>query len=123
MLDVVIAGALEDILLPLKVLEPLEPFFILPEITNAKNWRGGAIEYLDPGRTILVMTPFLRGVLFVNARMVESNTFKSYKDLLDPKWSGKIVIDDPRKPGPRPSYVQLFLPSPGTGVGLCAGLG
>ena len=57
-LDVVIAGALEDILLPLKVREPLELVFILPEIINAKNWRGGDIEYLDPGRTILVMTPF-----------------------------------------------------------------
>ena len=116
LLDVVIAGALEDILLPLKVLEPLEPFFILPEITNAKNWRGGAIEYLDPGRTILVMTPFLRGVLFVNARMVESNTFKSYKDLLDPKWSGKIVIDDPRKPGPGQATFSFFCLHPELGL-------
>ena len=123
LLDVVIAGALEDILLPLKVLEPLEPFFILPEITNAKNWRGGAIEYLDPGRTILVMTPFLRGVLFVNARMVESNTFKSYKDLLDPEMERQDRHRRSAQTRPRTSYVQLFLPSPGTGVGLCAGLG
>ena len=56
----------------------------------------GSIEYLDSGRTILVMTPFLCSVLFVNARMVESNTCKSYKDLLYSKWSGKLVIDDPR---------------------------
>jgi hypothetical protein len=68
LLDVVIAGALEDILLPLKVLEPMEQFFVLPEITNPKNWRGGAIEYIDSDRTILIMTPFQRGVLFVTRR-------------------------------------------------------
>jgi iron(III) transport system substrate-binding protein len=116
LLDVVIAGALEDILLPLKVLEPMEQFFVLPEITNAKNWRGGAIEYLDPGRTILVMTPFLRGVLFVNSQMAEPNSFKSYKDLLDAKWTGKIVIDDPRKPGPGQATFSFFYLHPELGL-------
>jgi hypothetical protein len=93
LLDVVIAGALEDMLLPLKVLEPLEQFFILPEITNPKNWRGGAIEYIDPGRTICHDAISARRA-FVNSQMIEPNSFKFYKDLLDPKWSGKIVIDD-----------------------------
>lgn len=108
LLDVVIAGALEDILLPLKVLEPIEPFLILPEITNPKNWRGGAIEYLDTGRTILIMTPYQRGTLFVNTQMAEPNSFKSYKDLLDAKWTGKIIIDDPRKPGPGQATFSFF---------------
>jgi iron(III) transport system substrate-binding protein len=108
LLDVVIAGALEDILLPLKVLEPMEQFLVLPEVSNAKNWRGGAIEYLDAGKTILIMTPYLRGTLFVNTQQADANSFKSYKDLLDPKWSGKIVTDDPRKPGPGQATFSFF---------------
>jgi iron(III) transport system substrate-binding protein len=116
MLDVVIAGALEDVLLPLKVLEPMEQFFVLPEITNLKNWRGGGIEYLDPGRTILVMTPFMRGVLFVNTHIAEPSQFRSYKDLLDPKWTGKIVVDDPRKPGPGQATFSFFYLHPELGA-------
>ena len=115
LLDVVIAGALEDILLPLKVLEPMEPLLILPEITNPKNWRGGAIEYLDPGRTVLIMTPYQRGTLFVNTQMVEPNSFKSYRDLLEAKWTGKIVIDDPRKPGPGQATFSFFYFHPDLG--------
>ncbi|HEY7558378.1 MAG TPA: extracellular solute-binding protein [Candidatus Binatia bacterium] len=116
LLDVVIAGALEDILLPLKVLEPMEQFFVLPEITNPKNWRGGAIEYIDSDRTILIMTPFQRGVLFVNTQMAAAGQFKSYKDLLDAKWTGKIIIDDPRKPGPGQATFSFFYFHPELGA-------
>jgi iron(III) transport system substrate-binding protein len=122
LLDVVIAGALEDILLPLKVLEPLEQFFLLPEISNPKNWRSGAIEYLDPGRMILVMTPFLRGVLFANTQMSEPLSFKSYRDLLDPKWKGQIVIDDPRRPGPGQATFSFFYLHPELGLDFIRGL-
>jgi len=115
LLDVVIAGALEDILLPLKVLEPMEQFLILPEVTNPKNWRGGTIEYLDTGHTILIMTPFQRGTLFINTQMAEANSFKSYKDLLDAKWTGKIIIDDPRKPGPGQATFSFFYVHPELG--------
>ena len=41
------------------------------------------------------MTPYQRGTLFVNMQMVEPKSFKSYKDLLDAKSTGKIIIDDP----------------------------
>ncbi len=108
--DIVIAGALEDLVLPLKVLEPIEPALILPDIKDPKNWRDGAMEFLDAGRQVLVMTPFQRGVLFVNTQLADPKAFKSYKDLLDPKWSAKIVTDDPRKAGPgQASFTFFFL--------------
>jgi len=114
--DVVVAGALEDILLPLNVLEPMEQFLILPEVTNRKNWRGSAIEFVDPGHTILVMTPFHRGTLFVNTQLADPNSFKSYKDLLDPKWAGKIAADDPRSTGPGQATFEFFYARPALGA-------
>ena len=54
------------------------------------------------------MTPYQRGTLFVNTQMAEPNSFKSYKDLLDAKWTGKIIIDDPRKPGPGQATFSFF---------------
>jgi iron(III) transport system substrate-binding protein len=114
--DIVIAGAIEDVVLPLKVLEPIEPALILPDVKDPKNWRGGAMEFLDAGRQVLVMTPFQRGVLFVSTELADPKAFKSYKDLLDPKWTGKIVSDDPRKAGPGQATFTFFFLHPELGA-------
>jgi iron(III) transport system substrate-binding protein len=113
--DIVIAGAMEDVVLPLKVLEPIEPALILPEVKEQKHWRGGAMEFLDAGRQVLVMTPFQRGTLFVNTQLADPKAFKSYKDLLDPRWTGKIVTDDPRKAGPGQATFTFFFLHPELG--------
>jgi iron(III) transport system substrate-binding protein len=84
---------------PLQAFEPLEPALILPEVRDPKNWRGGAPEFADDARQLLVMTPFQRGNIFVNPNLVRPDEFKSHKDLLDPKWRGRLVFDDPRKAG------------------------
>jgi iron(III) transport system substrate-binding protein len=114
--DIVIAGAIEDVVLPLKVLEPIEPALILPEVKDPKQWRGGEMEFLDPERQVLVMTPFQRGVLFVSTQLADPKAFKSYKDLLDPKWHGKIVADDPRKAGPGQATFTFFFLHPELGA-------
>ncbi|HEX9879180.1 MAG TPA: extracellular solute-binding protein [Candidatus Binatia bacterium] len=120
--DLVIAGAMDRILLPLKVLAPLEPALVLPEVKDTQFWRGGAMEFLDAGRQILVMTPFQRGTLFVNRELADPDAFRSYRDLLDPKWTGKIVIDDPRKPGPGQATFTFFYLHPELGEAFIGAL-
>jgi ABC-type Fe3+ transport system substrate-binding protein len=84
---------------PLNAFDALEPALILPEVRNPQHWRGGAPEFADDARQILVMSPFQRGTLFVNPNLVRPEEFQSYKDLLDPRWKGRLVVDDPRKAG------------------------
>src|SRR5438094_3196988 len=62
------------------------------------------------------MTPFQRGTLFVNSTLANPKEFKSYKDLLDPKWKGKIIADDPRKSGPGQATFTFFFLHPELGV-------
>ena len=116
--DIVITGtttALEN-LIPARVLDPLEPNIILPGVRDPKLWRNGALEFLDPGRQLLVMSPYQRGTIFVNSTLVNAKEFKSYKDLLDAKWKGKIVADDPRKSGPGQATFTFFFLHPELGV-------
>ncbi len=124
--DVFIHGtstALEA-MIPLGAFDPLEPALILPDIKDPKTWRGGAIEFLDSGKTVMVMTPFHRGILYYNTKLVNAKEFKSYNDLLDPKWKGKIVVDDPRKPsGPGQATFMFFYLHPELGPDFIRALG
>ncbi len=113
--DVFIHGSPET-MVPMAVFEPLETALLLQDVKNPKTWRGGAIEFYDPGKTVMVMTPFQRGTIFYNTNLVNEKEFKSYKDLLDPKWKGKLVVDDPRKSsGPGISTFSFFYVHPELG--------
>ena len=110
-------------MIPMGAFDPLEPALILPDVKDPKTWRGGAIEFLDPGKTVLVMTPFQRGTIFYNRNLVNAKEFTSHKDLLNPKWKGKLVLDDPRRGGPGVATFTFFYLHPGLGPEFIRALG
>ncbi len=123
--DIYIHGsttALES-MIPMGAFDPLEPALILPDVKDPKTWRGGAIEFLDPNRMVLVMTPFHRGTIFYNPKLVNAKEFTSHKDLLNPKWKGKMVVDDPRRAGPGVATFTFFYLHPELGPDFIRALG
>lgn len=84
-----------------KALEPIKPTLILPEVIDESKWWGGEHHYQDPeGRYIFVYignisTPSVS----YNTKLVGPDEIKSYWDLTNPKWKGKIISIDPRRPG------------------------
>jgi iron(III) transport system substrate-binding protein len=102
-------------LIPGGAFDPLEPALILPDIKDPKTWRGGAPEFVDQKRQMLVMTPTHRTTFVVNSTLVDPKAFKSHKDLLEPKWKGKIVMDDPRRAGPGQATFTFFYLHPELG--------
>lgn len=103
-------------LVPAGMFDPLEPTLVLPEVIDLNNWRGRVLEFADSGRRVLVMTPSQRGTLFVNKNLVSPGEIRSYKDLLEPKWKGKLVMDDPRRAGPGQGTFSFFYMHPGLGA-------
>ncbi|HEX9880646.1 MAG TPA: extracellular solute-binding protein, partial [Candidatus Binatia bacterium] len=89
-----------EYLVPAGVLDPIKPALILPEVKDPKNWFGGAIDFSDNAATHnLVFGGYVKPPLVYNTKFVKKTDIRSYRDLLDPKWKGKIVITDPRRPG------------------------
>ena len=115
--DVFVGGTTTGLvsMIPIGAFDPLEPALILPDVKEPKNWRGGGLEFADLNRQMLVMTPIHRVILVVNSASVNPKSFKSYKALLDPKWKGQIVIDDPRRSGPGQATFTFFYLHPELG--------
>lgn len=86
-------------LLPEGVLEPLEPWLVLPEIKDAKNWWGGHIWIDDAKRYVYAFSAYQTANVWHNSNLVKAEEIKSFDDLLDPKWKGRIGFSDPRTPG------------------------
>ena len=83
------------------MLEPMEPFWLLPEVRDPKQWWGGHI-WEDNVSTHKFLYSFLADVathgIWYNTSMVKAEEFKSFDDYINPKWKGKIGFSDPRIP-------------------------
>jgi len=85
---------------PMKALDPIEPALILPEVTDVKNWRGNSLEFSDETtRLNLVFVNMLKTPLVYNPQLAKAEDFDELPKLLDPKWKGKFVLNDPLPSG------------------------
>ena len=91
--DVVSSGAVTTYqqLYPAKVLDPIKAALILPEITDVTKWYQGKHHYADAeGQYVFnYVGSATYGSVNYNTKLVDLKEFKSYWDLLSPKWKGE----------------------------------
>jgi iron(III) transport system substrate-binding protein len=79
-----------------RALDPIPPLLVLPEVTDTSKWWQGKHHYVDPeNQYLLNINGETRIVVGYNTKLVKPEEIKSYWDLLNPKWKGKIVAYDP----------------------------
>lgn len=100
--DVVLSGTTTALVYfkPMKALDPIEPALILPEVTNLQHWRNNTLEFADTEtRSNLVFSVQAQPVAIYDRKQVKIEEIDEVHKLLDPKWKGKILINDPLPSG------------------------
>lgn len=90
-ISMVAAGAADD----------FQSYMILPEVKEAKNWWGGHIweDNVSGKRQVYAFLCYTSETVWYNGSLVEPSEIRSFDDLLNPKWKGRIGFLDPRNPG------------------------
>ena len=86
-----------EILYEGKALDSIKSTLILPEVLDESKWYEGRHRYTDAEQRhifVYIAHPSSSG-FYYNATLVNAKEFKSYWDLVAPKWKGKYVSQDP----------------------------
>lgn len=71
-----------------------------PKLVQDSLYTVGKAPWIDPDKDkLLQISQYMNTFLFINTNLVKEGDIKSWESLLDPKWQGKIVTDDPRTAG------------------------
>jgi iron(III) transport system substrate-binding protein len=86
-------------LLPEGILDRVEPSMILPEVKDPKQWWGGHVWIDNPKKFVYSTLAYQTESLWFNSQLMKAADIRSFDDLLDERWRGKIGYLDPRTPG------------------------
>ena len=89
-------GSMYNVLHKAKALDPIKPALILPEVLDESKWWKGKHRYGDEEDQYIFAFNLVPVYTWAyNTKLVNPSEIKSYWDLLQPKWKGKILLMDP----------------------------
>ncbi len=87
-------------LLSVKAIIPVKSFMIGPNTADPSVWLNKKFSFADDaGQYVLVMSNYIMPPFVYNTTMISAKEIKVWKDLLAPKWKGKLAARDPRLGG------------------------
>lgn len=107
-IDATLGGA-DPVLYQEKILDPIRPVLILPEVIDPSKWEKGKLWFSDPeDKYVLRILNNVVAPIDINTQHVKPQEVKSVQFLLDPKWKGKISSHDPTIAGTGNSRAAYF---------------
>jgi iron(III) transport system substrate-binding protein len=114
-IDVILSGigTMANVVYREKMLDPLRPALILPDVLDRSKWKRGDLWFMDPeAQYLLRLFNHVSSDIAMNTDAIKPDEFRSAQVLLHPKWRGKIAILDPTIAGSglgslAPMVVQL----------------
>lgn len=100
--DVLVGGAnsIYTVAYPERIMVPLRPVLIHPEALDASKLKLGKVWFQDPEDTYFMrIASSVGGQLAVNTDYVKPGEITAWKDLLTPRFKGKVSVWDPTNPG------------------------
>lgn len=101
--DISVGGAGGSTVTPLRAqgaLQPLNSALLLPEVLDKSKWFEGRHWFMDNEEKYVLTYALTPGTIVTyNTKLVNPKEIKSYKQLLDGKWRGKILSSDLLSPG------------------------
>jgi ABC-type Fe3+ transport system substrate-binding protein len=92
-----------------KLIDPVKPLLVLPEVVEGSKWKRGRVWFADPEERYVVRAfSSVASLLFINTDHVKPGELRSVKDLLNPKWKGKISAEDPTSTGAGANLAAQF---------------
>jgi ABC-type Fe3+ transport system substrate-binding protein len=111
-MDVVIGGGgtFTKNLIPSGVLAPIKPLLFHPEVVKESLWKSGRHLYMDPGQQYVLIIGARNAPvgISINTKLVRPGEIKSFWDLLNPKWRGRIVAYHPIATRQEVTYSQVY---------------
>ena len=100
--DVFVGGAVTMMELSSSgALERIESALILPEVKEPNYWLEGRLEFTNPAtRYTLVFSSQPNPPIIYNLKQVNASDIDELYEVLNAKWKGKAVLNDPLPPGP-----------------------
>jgi iron(III) transport system substrate-binding protein len=90
----IISGMLDE-----GILDGIEPWLVLPEVREPKQWWGGHLWVDNAKRFIYMFQAYLSEIIWYNTELIKPGEIRSLDDFLNPRWKGRIGYLDPRTPG------------------------
>lgn len=92
---------LTSIFYPEKMLDPIRPLLVMPEVLDKSKWRRGDLWFPDPEQQyVLRLFNSVWRLFTINTDYVKPEDMTSARDLLlSPKFKGKIATHDPTVSG------------------------
>lgn len=94
--DILISGSTTGFALKAyNIVESLDKILLLPEVIDPSKWYEGKFPWWDKEHMIITSLINISPIVAINTHLAEEREIVSYRDLLNPKWKGKISMTSP----------------------------